>query len=184
MPRIVAGELKGRRIDVPRGAEVRPTGARVREALFSILGDRVAGARVLDLYAGTGALGFEAASRGAASVSFVESDRKVVGALERNIAALDLGRICRVHSGPVAVLLDRGPVGGPYDLVLADPPYAGAEAGRMLEALSGAEIVASGGVLVLERPARPGEPPLPTPAGLERYREARYGHSTLIFYSA
>lgn len=121
--RVVAGNFKGRRLVAPRGIRTRPTADRVREALFSILGD-VSGARVLDLFAGSGALGIEALSRGAASVEFVEKDRRAVTAIQRNLAAV--GAPATVRTRDVLRFLERP--GGPYDLVFCDPPYDSAPA--------------------------------------------------------
>ena len=116
--RVVAGEFKGRRLHAPRGAGTRPTADRVREALFSMLDD-VEGARVLDLYAGSGALGIEALSRGAASVVFVERDRGALDALRRNLDTV--GADAEVRRQDVARFLARPE--GTFDLVLCDPPY-------------------------------------------------------------
>jgi len=116
--RIVAGEFKGRRLAAPRGTGTRPTTDRVREALFSMLGD-VGGARVLDLYAGSGALGIEALSRGAASAVFVERDPQAVAAIERNLAPLDVE--AAVQRADAVRWLARAE--GPFDLVFCDPPY-------------------------------------------------------------
>jgi 16S rRNA (guanine966-N2)-methyltransferase len=120
--RVVAGTHGGRRIEAPPGRGTRPTSDRVREALFSILGDAVEGADVLDLFAGSGALGIEAMSRGAASATFVESDARAVAVIERNLAQLGLEG--RVHRRDVFAWL--GTAGGPYGLVFADPPYSSA----------------------------------------------------------
>ena len=116
--RVVAGEFKGRRLYAPRGSRTRPTADRVREALFSMLGD-VSGARVLDLYAGSGALGIEALSRGAESAVFVERDAKALDALRRNLDAT--GARGAVRREDVARFLSRPE--GTFDLVFADPPY-------------------------------------------------------------
>jgi 16S rRNA (guanine966-N2)-methyltransferase len=117
--RVVAGEFKGRRLHAPRGRRTRPTADRVREALFSILGD-VSGLRVLDLFAGSGALGIEALSRGAEAAVFVDDDRRAVTAIRRNLEAV--GVRAEVHRRDVlAFLADAG--AGTYDLVFADPPY-------------------------------------------------------------
>jgi 16S rRNA (guanine966-N2)-methyltransferase len=116
--RIVAGEFKGRRLHAPRGARTRPTADRVREALFSMLGD-VTGLRALDLYAGSGALGIEALSRGAASAVFVERDRQALDALLRNLDAV--GATAEVRRQDVARFLARPE--GTFDLVFCDPPY-------------------------------------------------------------
>jgi len=116
--RVVAGRFKGRRLYAPRGERTRPTADRVREALFSMLGD-VAGVRVLDLYAGSGALGIEALSRGAVSAVFVESDRRAVAALRRNLEAV--GAEAAVRRQDARRFLARPE--GTFDLVFCDPPY-------------------------------------------------------------
>ena len=116
--RIVAGEFKGRRLRMPRGAPTRPTADRVREALFSMLGD-VAGARVLDLYAGSGALGIEALSRGAASAVFVERDTRAAAAIQANLDTV--GAEAEVSRQDVLAFVRRD--GRSYDLVFCDPPY-------------------------------------------------------------
>jgi 16S rRNA (guanine966-N2)-methyltransferase len=116
--RVVAGEFKGRRLQAPRGRRTRPTADRVREALFSMLGD-VSGARVLDLYAGSGALGIEALSRGAESAVFVERDQQALTALRRNLEAV--GADADVRRQDVLRFLARSE--GTFDLVFCDPPY-------------------------------------------------------------
>jgi 16S rRNA (guanine966-N2)-methyltransferase len=116
--RVVAGEFKGRRLRMPRGASTRPTADRVREALFSMLGD-VTGARVLDLYAGSGALGIEALSRGAASAVFVERDARAAAAIQANLDAV--GAEAEVSRGDALAFVRRD--GRSYDLVFCDPPY-------------------------------------------------------------
>jgi 16S rRNA (guanine966-N2)-methyltransferase len=151
---------------------VRPTSDRVREAIFDRLGD-LAGAAVLDLYAGTGALGIEAASRGAESVVFVERIPRCVAALRRNLAALGLRRGVRVVSGDVpGVVRSLGRRRERFDLVLLDPPYASDQALHALEALVAADVLAPGATLVLERGRRH---PVPVPAGLAPIDERRYG---------
>ncbi len=118
--RIVAGTFRGRRLAAPRGRDVRPTADRVREALFSILGD-VSGLRVLDLYAGSGALGIEALSRGAAAAVFVDSSQAAVTAIRRNLS--ELGLEAPVQRRDALAYLAAAADGDPYDLVFADPPY-------------------------------------------------------------
>jgi 16S rRNA (guanine966-N2)-methyltransferase len=120
--RIVAGEHKGRRLRTPAGAATRPTSDRVREALFSILGP-VEGLRVLDLYAGSGALGIEALSRGAASATFVESARPAVAAIRANLDAIGDGDAEVAHSDVVGWLRAAVPRRRVFDLVFCDPPY-------------------------------------------------------------
>ncbi len=187
--RIVAGALRGRRIPVPRDAGYRPTADRTREALFSILGERVAGARVLDAYAGSGALGFEALSRGAASAVFVESDPRRAEAIRHTAETLGLADRCRVVQGRVLHWIRDGAAEGPFDLVFADPPYAaapdepGAGEGPGLLAKAGKTgLLAEGGLLVLERSSRPAGREARIPAGLERVDRRRYGAAILDFY--
>jgi 16S rRNA (guanine966-N2)-methyltransferase len=130
--RVVAGSFKGRRLATPKGTRTRPTADRVREALFSMLGD-VSGARVLDLYAGSGALGIEALSRGADGAVFVERDPRAVAAIERNLAAV--GVDATVARQDVLRFLARAE--GTFDLVFCDPPYDSASrlAGSLAERL-------------------------------------------------
>jgi len=177
--RIIAGQLRGRRIAVPANSSVRPTPERVREALFSILGDRVDGARVLDAFAGSGALGFEALSRGAARVVFLEGDRRVAAGLRANAAALAVEARCEVVEGRLPATPSRVAVGGPFELILADPPYAeaGPEGAAALEAL--ARLLAPGGMLVWERASRGAGPEC---ARLGRARTRRYGNTALDLF--
>ena len=174
MIRIVAGEYRGRRLGV--GPGVRPTTERAREALFSILGDRVRGARVLDAAAGSGALGFEALSRGADSAVFVEADRRVAKALEANVTLVGAGDRAVVVVRPVAAFLRIDRPSG-FDLVFFDPPWAEpvtSELGGLWSAVS------PGGTFVLERGSG-GEDPWPEPPRLPMTR--RYGTTTLYLYS-
>ena len=172
MIRIVAGELRGRRLAI--GPGVRPTTERAREALFSILGERVRGARVLDAAAGSGALGFEALSRGAREVVFVEADRRVAHVLERNAESVGLAGRARIVVRTVAAFLLRDEPSG-FDLVFFDPPWADAVAGELAGLW---RAVSSGGTFVLERGG--GEPPWPGAPVLAD--ERRYGTTTLFLY--
>ena len=123
--RIVAGAYKGRRIEAPRGRSTRPTSDRVREALFSILGTAVDGARVLDLFAGSGALGIEALSRGAAQAVFVDSDESAIAAIEANLEALGID--ARAHRRDAFSWLEGAARREEaFDLVFCDPPYSSA----------------------------------------------------------
>jgi 16S rRNA (guanine966-N2)-methyltransferase len=174
--RIIAGRLKGRRVEVPSIPGLRPTADRVREALFDILGPRVAGARVLDAYCGSGALGLEALSRGAREVVFIEADRRAAQALGEVLAGFGVARQARVLCGPVAALLARDR-GAPYDLIFADPPYEGDEVLRFLPLAAGR--VGAEGLVIIERDAHshPQEA-----AGLELLRSVRHGRARLDFY--
>jgi 16S rRNA (guanine966-N2)-methyltransferase len=117
--RVVAGNLKGRRLHAPHGLDVRPTADKIREALFQVLGD-VEGLRVLDLFAGTGALGIEAVSRGAAEAVFVDNDPRAIAVIRRNLQAT--GIQAHVHKWEALAFLATRP--GPFDLVFLDPPYS------------------------------------------------------------
>jgi len=180
--RITGGIIGGRQIKV-MGKAVRPTQDKVRAAIFSSLGDYVVGARVLDLFAGTGALGLEAWSRGAASVCGVESDRKVCETLRATVAALCIagGAIQVVHQD-VYRLLDRSWPDLPYNLILADPPYdRNAEhdrLDRLLDLLTNrCGWVQSGGVLVYEQSVAED---LPQAVDWELLRDKRYGDTRVL----
>lgn len=122
--RVIAGTHRGRRLQGPQGAALRPTSDRVREALFSILGNRIPESRVLDLYAGTGAIGIEALSRGAAQVTFVESRAESLTLLRQNVSTCQLGSHVVIQARTVQQFLSRQELWtGPYDIIFADPPY-------------------------------------------------------------
>jgi 16S rRNA (guanine966-N2)-methyltransferase len=129
--RIIAGEFKGRRLKAPAGRTVRPTGDRVKEAWFSILQQSIPDARVLDLYAGSGALGFEALSRGASAVDFVESQRASLTALKANVAALKVEDRVTIHRMDALRFAERLQP-AQYDVAFADPPYATEDAERLV----------------------------------------------------
>lgn len=181
MTRIVAGRARGRRLTVPP-AGTRPTTDRVREALFSSLESHVgafAGLRVLDLYAGSGALGLEALSRGAAHVLLVEPEPKAVRVIRANVAAVGLDG-AEVRAARAEVVLAGRP-SEPYDVVLADPPYgtAGVAVTEILTMLLGGRWLAAGAYVVVER-ARRAEP-LRWPEGFVADKERRYGE-TMLWY--
>ena len=181
MTRIIGGTAGGRTLVVPRGGATRPTSDRVREALFSRLEHTAGldGARVLDLYAGSGALGLEAASRGAAHVLLVDSAPAALTAIRRNAATLALPGVV-VRPGAVGAAL-AGEPDEPYDVVLLDPPYDLAEdaLATALQRLVAGGWLAPGAVVVVERSGRTLEPAWP--AGLERTGERRYGETVLWF---
>jgi 16S rRNA (guanine966-N2)-methyltransferase len=177
--RIVAGKAGGRRLKVPPKG-TRPTSERVREALFNALetAGELDGARVLDLYAGSGALGLEALSRGASDALFVEADRRAVDVLRGNVAALGLGG--SVRAGQVETVV-AAPAPQSFDLVLADPPYAvdAAELGAVLAALAGGGWIGDGALVVVERAARDGEPGWPP--GFKPSRAKKYGDTAVYW---
>jgi 16S rRNA (guanine(966)-N(2))-methyltransferase RsmD len=171
--RVIAGRYGGRRLQAPRGADTRPTADRVREALFAVLGERVQGARVLDLFAGSGALGIEALSRGAAEATFVESSPAALKALRANLDAL--GASAAIQRGDVRRFLGAASrAGRQYDLVFLDPPYrlAAALGPELAETLPA--VLAPGATTVSESDRR-----APLEIGLPLHDERRYG-DTLI----
>lgn len=176
MTRIVAGVAGGRRLAVPSSA--RPTTDRVREALFNVLASRIDfdGLRVLDLYAGSGALGLEALSRGADSVLFVDADRRAAEVIARNIATVGLPG-ASVRRAAVSTLVEAA--AAPVDLVFADPPYdvPAADVEKVVAALERHGWVADGAIVVVERPAS--STPLTWPAHWDAWPVRRYGDTRL-----
>jgi 16S rRNA (guanine966-N2)-methyltransferase len=169
--RVVAGELRGRLIEAPPGRDTRPTTDKVREAVFNALGslDLVRDAVVVDLYAGSGALGIEALSRGAAEAVFVERDRTALRVLRENLDHLGLGDRARVQHGDAVALAGRFPA----DLVLADPPYDFDAWPELLAKVDAGFVVAESGR------------PLDELVGLERWRPVRskrYGRTWVTFF--
>jgi 16S rRNA (guanine966-N2)-methyltransferase len=174
MLRIIAGEFGGRRIRAPAGRWTRPTRDAVREAWFSALGDDVIGAVAVDLYAGSGALGIEALSRGAASMCFVEKDRRAASVLAANLSSLGVEARCTVVRGDVAGFLSaRGAKGDPpFDLALADPPYDTDDAAQLVQRFRAEPFAAT---LCVEHAPRALE-------GLEAAWNRRYGDTELSFF--
>ena len=179
MTRIVAGELGGRRLAVPPGRATRPTSERVREGLFSTLvalRGSLSGIAFLDLYAGSGAVGIEAVSRGATRVTCVERDTRAVNVLRSNVEALAPGLV-KVSAAPVERFLRAASI-APWDVVFLDPPYSDPVEG-VLELLADGPWLGSSAAVVVERSARDGEPGWPT--GMEPDRSRRYG-DTVLWY--
>jgi 16S rRNA (guanine966-N2)-methyltransferase len=180
--RIVAGTLGGRRLTAPAGQQTRPTSERVREALFSTIGSMtdLDGCRFADLYAGSGAVGLEAASRGAAAVLLVESEARAARTLRENVAALGLAAICQLSTARVATALATGPA-EPFDVVFADPPYQvdDDDIAAMLSALVDNGWLAGDAVVVVERSTRSAQPRWPEGVTPERGR--RYGDTALWY---
>jgi len=182
--RITGGAFRSRPLRAPRGQDTRPTSDRVREALFGILSSAgaVEGARVLDVYAGTGALALEALSRGAARAVLVESSREALSALRANVGALGVGGEAQVLAADVRGAVGRLARQGPFDLVLADPPWAlvdAGEAGRVLAELASRGAFAPEATIVLEHSSRSAPPAIP---GLIQGDTRRYGDTALTFY--
>ena len=186
MTRIIAGAFGGRRIAAPVGNRTRPTSDRVREALFSQLEHEtdLAGMRVLDLYAGSGALGLEALSRGAQRVLFVDSAAPAARTITANIATLGMQTRADVKASPVAGVLATPPRGS-FDVVLIDPPYELDEfaLAHVLTALVEGSWLADDALVVVERSVRSGEPRWPE-GGLTRFDDRRYGETRLWWAEA
>ena len=179
--RVIAGSHRGRRLTGPRGISLRPTSDKVREALFSILGARIPACRFLDLYAGTGAVGIEALSRGASLATFVESDPKAVQIMRKNLTTcrlLDQAELCLESTE--RFLRTARSSRGPYDVVFADPPYADQDAiGLVLQSWSRGLLTADA-VLVIEQQARVDAPAATDHARL--IRRYAYGDTALLVY--
>ena len=182
MTRIIGGTAGGRRLSTPTGAQTRPTTDRTREALFSSIESwcgSLSGLRFLDLYAGSGAVGLEAWSRGAAAVTLVESDRRTAQVITDNARLLGC-RVADVVARSVSAVLSEPPA-APYDVVFADPPYPleDAAVAEDLELLVAQGWLVPGALVVVERAKRSPEPTWP--AGIEATRSKRYGEATLWY---
>jgi 16S rRNA (guanine966-N2)-methyltransferase len=183
VPRVIAGQAGGRRLAVPPGRDTRPTSDRAREGLFATIASvagPLTGMRVLDLYAGSGAVGLEALSRGAGHVLLVESGARASRVIRENIAALGLPG-AELVTDRVERVLARGPGESRYDVVFADPPYAlpGRDVARMLDSLTGSGWLAPGALVIVERATRSG--PVSWPAGVAGDRDRRYGEATFWY---
>ncbi len=179
--RIIAGAFKSRRLEAPTWPGLRPTSDKLRETLFNMLASRVAGARILDGFAGTGAVGLEALSRGGASVVFVDVDRRALAVIERNVARLGVAERCAiiraVFSGALATIR-RQPDFEPFDLVLLDPPYNASPE----TALRGVdEVLAVSGLVALEHASRQVAPD--RVGSLTKIQDRRSGDSAITFYT-
>ena len=174
--RVSGGELRSRVIPAPSGTAVRPTPGRVKEALFSIIGERIAGARVLDLYAGSGAIGFEALSRGAEYVTFVELHKPTAALIEETAERLGVRQRAGITCAPAERAVQR--VSGRFDFVYADPPYGLPPPHLTFSTLRARGAIDATSLVVYERHSD--RAPFASP-GFETVREARYGDVTLQF---
>jgi len=177
--RIIAGTAKGRKLNSPKGSRTRPTSDRVREAIFSIVGELVVGARVLDLYAGTGAMGLEALSRGGRQTVFVETDRSALKCLNSNIEMCGFLSSSDVVSRSVESYVGGLNADDCFDLVFADPPYKGDLGTLTLMAISKHAKPLKKCLIVLEH--APDRPPESVPANLSRIDTRRYGNAGVTF---
>ena len=176
--RVIAGSRKGHKLAAPHGLDTRPTSDRVRENIFNLIGP-LDGARVLDLFAGSGALAIEALSRGAASAVFVEHDPEALRAIERNLDHLRLTGARVVRGDVLRTIAEEATAGAKYDLVLVDPPYGMLTEIQPRLALHLPPLLAANGLVVLETDAR-AEPELPLPIRTTR----KYGQTRVTLFEA
>lgn len=175
--RITAGLARGREIVCPPGLEARPTASKIRQAFFNILRNKVADARFLDLFAGSGLMGMEALSRGAAELVAIDESRRMVKVIEDNLHRLNFQG--QVHQADVRSFLDQLPKGG-FDIIFADPPYQSQLAETVLHRVARHQILANDGILAIEH-AR--EFKMPEESGnLEFYDRRDYGQTSISFY--
>ncbi len=177
-PKITGGSLGSRKLKSPKGTNVRPTPGRVKESLFSILMHRIEGAAVLDLFAGTGAIGFEAASRGATRVVSVEAHRETAQAIEEAVADLGLGDRVGVMAAPAERALYR--IEGPFDIVYMDPPYANEVPLQLFRLMLERKLLAPDALVIYEHAAKRILPDIP---GYRSTREEVYGDVALAFFT-
>lgn len=181
--RIVAGTAKGRALEGPKptSRHIRPTADRVRETLFNILGQWLDGHAVLDLYAGTGALGLESLSRGAGKAVLVDQDREALGLCRQNTDHLGFTAQVEILSMPVARAVETlGKRGAKFDLIFADPPYAARVVEGVLEQVARAGVLAPGGTVIVEHDKR--EPAPESHEGFSRVDERRFGDTVVSFF--
>jgi 16S rRNA (guanine(966)-N(2))-methyltransferase RsmD len=181
--RVLAGALKGKRLVTPRGSTTRPTADQVRLALLDTLAPHLPDARMLDLFAGAGGVGFEALSRGAAHVTFVERDARAVAALRTNVEALGVGAQTRIERLDVRTALDRlARDRAGFDLVFLDPPYDDNLIAPTLERLASLSLVPPDGLVIAQHLTK--RPPAAVVGRLTAYRTRRFGETTLTFFRA
>ena len=179
--RVIAGSHKGRRLLSPAANDIRPTSGRVKEALFSILGDRISGAAMLDLFAGTGAIGIEALSRGAARVMFVESHTASLKLLKTNLQQCGLLGNTEVYPGESRMFFQHAARNGlTFDIIFADPPYRDDSVSMLLPLLGQSAMILPHTAVILEHPTKHQIPPQVGP--LNRVRQYRYGDTSLSLF--
>lgn len=180
--RVIAGDAKGTRLEAPKGQDTRPTLDRVREALFSILGSKVSQARVLDLYAGTGAIGIEALSRGAAHCEFIETNAQCAGLIRRNLVAARVESRAEIRQLRVVdAIAELGGAGQSFDLIYADPPFGSEDYSLICAELTRYDLLGPDGILIIEHDSRTSLSDCSR--ALSCFREASYGATCLSFFS-
>lgn len=178
--RVIAGRVGGTRLRAPRGRRVRPTSDRAKETLFNVIGPRLPGTRVLDLFAGSGALGIEALSRGAAFAVFVECRRDAASAIRENLERCRLQEDAVLLVAPWRRAIGRLQGKAPYDVVLLDPPWESGDPAAALAAVTTVSLVAADALAVIEHPAGEGPPEID---GWSRYRELEVGGTGFALYA-
>ncbi len=175
--KIIGGKLKGKRIDAPRGLLSRPPLAIIRESVFNALGDAIRGARVLDLFAGSGSLGIESLSRGASYAHFVDNTRRCFEMIRRNLEALELQSLSDVvRQDAVKFILDWR--GEPFDIIFIDPPFLSGKAEDALRALASSSVSKKTSIIIARIHKRERIDP---PAGLSLLKQRRFGDSLVLF---
>ncbi len=176
--RVIAGRAKGRQLQTPKGMSTRPTGAKVREAIFSVLASKITNKRVLDVFAGTGAMGLEALSRGAKEATFIEKDRAAQKALKQNIENIGFCEEVKIFNGDCLKFLPD--MRGPFDLVFLDPPYNKGYVNKIMPLLAKPGFLAQEGIIVLETAAK--EKEIPADDCWLLQKESKYGDTAVLYY--
>lgn len=178
--RIITGRARGLQLTVPKNYDVRPTADRVKESVFNIIGSKIIGAKVLDLFAGTGNLGLESWSRGAQSITFIEESKESLRLVKSNIAKCRAEADCLVFKGSAPQIAERLAAQGElFDFAFCDPPYNKGWVQQIIAVLGKKTFLQNGGYLVVERSAHDELPPLP--AGCELVRSSCYGETVIDF---
>lgn len=183
--RISSGHLRGRKIEVPAGLTVRPMRSRVRESLFDSIQDHLETARVLDVFAGSGALGIEAVSRGARQAVHIEQNSMVGNLLRKNLEVLGIQAQCKIMAVDAYQLASRSTPGGGFEIILLDPPFPdyeqpGKPPWQLATQLAESEWLNPGGLLAIEHPSR--DEPTPIPEGMTAWKDRRYGDTRLTIW--
>lgn len=178
--RIITGKVRGLQLTVPKNMDVRPTADRVKESLFNIIGSKIIGAKVLDLFAGTGNLGLESWSRGASAITFIDESKESLRLVNSNINKCRAQTECTVHKGNAVVVAARlGAMGERYDLAFCDPPYNKGWIEQIIALFPEHSFLTDGGYLIVERSAHNELPALPD--CFENIREQKYGETFIDF---
>lgn len=179
--RIIAGEARGRRIITPTGIQTRPTSDRVKESMFNILGDRVPGSKVLDLFAGTGSLGLESISRGAQSCVCIDNSKESIKVIYQNINMLKFEEYCEVyHNDAFSALSILGRKDRKFNIIFVDPPYHKEIVPLVLKKITDIGIIEGKGVIVSEHDSKDSVPE--KISDLVRFKSVLYGDTALSFY--